>query len=144
LRTNKLKPRLLILTIPKQLLQLSLMRLVDGNQLNTVQPFKEKLMLLPNMKPEDSPMKLMKTNSMVLLMPNFLSRKKLLQDQEKPVPTPSLLKRPTEKLLFTCSMTTSTGDLTTSVDTFSHKRERFTGTTESKPLEPKSMKPMKP
>jgi hypothetical protein len=79
----------------------------------------------------DSPRRLMKMNSTALLMPDFSFNKKSPQDQEKPESITSLFKKLTEKLLSSCSMTTLTGDLTTSEDTFSHKKERSHGITKS-------------
>lgn len=144
--SKKLKlpaPAPVIPTVPVQVPHLSLMKLVDGNLLSNPQCLNKKQLPSPNTNKEDSLTMLMRTSTTVLLMQDFSFNKKLPQEQEKPVSIALLLKKLTEKLLSTCSMTTLTGDSTTSVDTFSHKRERFTGTTRSRSSDPKLKTPMR-
>ena len=146
MRINKISslvPVLLIPTVPVQALLQLLMKLVDGNLQSNPQCLSNQQLQSPNTNKEDSLTMLMRTNTIVLLMPDFSFNKKSPQEQEKPESIPLLLKKLTEKLLSTCSMTTLTGDLTTSVDTFSHKRERFTGTTRSRSSDPKLKTPMR-
>ena len=142
-KISSLVPAPVIPTVPVQVPHLSPMKLVDGNLLSNPQCLSNQQLPLPNTSKEDSLTMLMRTNTIVLLMPDFSFNKKSPQEQEKPESIPLLLKKLTEKLLFTCSMTTLTGDLTTSVDTFSHKRERFTGTTRSRSSDPKLKTPMR-
>jgi hypothetical protein len=126
-----LLPVLLIPTVLVLVLLLLLMKLEDGKLQSNRLCLNKKQVRSPLMNKVDSPRRLMKMNSTALLMPDFSFNKKSPQDQEKPESITSLFKKLTEKLLSSCSMTTLTGDLTTSEDTFSHKKERSHGITKS-------------